>query len=746
MRFIFFISLTLLMIFPALFSHNNIRISYVSGYLYTLKKLLSKKTDSTNSKNNSVSSISVSFKSSGHNYFKSRLSKLTYNNNNNNSNSNISLSDTNISHNTEENKEESTLSDKEFDKVSTSDSESSDSINVDSNENSSSNMEPAYLKHLDEIKKRMKENNIDVYILINTDEHSSEFINDKDKKIHYLSNFSGASGTLIITQTKQILYVNALYELQAKNEVDPNVFTIGVSRANNKDEVFETIARLEFSTLAFDGKCTSIYFYNNLKEKIIDTYPEKEVNEIVIYKNDLNKIQRNDNINVIILEKSLIELHNHEINTKKVFIHDRIYNGACAGQKIDAVRINFAYKNKNVNNLLLSELDEIAYLLNLRGYDFKYTPLFYSYFYMHYDRKKGEIDRMVLFTNTNNLSEDALRHLNSINVELKEYEDVIQFLKENVSTKQAEHVTSKSCNKSDKNFVYDISLSHTINLMIYILFDKEKVLLQNSPVVEYRAVKNDVEIDNLKTAHILDALALLQFFHWCNEKRKTKALFIETEMSLQKKVDDFRATKKNYISPSFHTISAIGSNAAIIHYESTEETDTKISPSIYLLDSGGQYLHGTTDVTRTTHFGHPTSAEKKAFTLVLKGHLHLRRVIFSDYTNSISLDFIARQYLYNECLEYMHSTGHGVGVFLNVHESGCSISFARGTYLKPFMVLSNEPGYYKEDEFGIRIENMQYVVEKQKTDHTTFLTFQDLTLYPYDINLMDFTLLTHQEI
>uniref|UniRef100_A0A8C9HBE8 Xaa-Pro aminopeptidase n=1 Tax=Piliocolobus tephrosceles TaxID=591936 RepID=A0A8C9HBE8_9PRIM len=211
-------------------------------------------------------------------------------------------------------------------------------------------------------------------------------------------------------------------------------------------------------------------------------------------------------------------------------------------------------------------------------------------------------------------------------------------------------------------------------------------------------------------------------------------------------LDAFRSTKQNYVSPSFHTISAIGSNAAIIHYEATEETDTKISPSIYLLDSGGQYLHGTTDVTRTTHFGHPNSEEKKAFTLVLKGHLHLRRVIFTDYTNSTALDFIARQYLYNEYFDYMHGTGHGVGVFLNVHESGCSISISGGTALKPFMVLSNEPGYYKENEFGVRIENMQYVVDKNQVDSTKFLTFEDLTLYPYDKNLMDFTLLTHQEI
>ncbi|CAG9473796.1 aminopeptidase P, putative [Plasmodium vivax] len=619
---------------------------------------------------------------------------------------------------------------------------------------------PPIEERLANLKKVMQENNIDVYILINSDEHNSEIINDKDKKIFYLSNYSGADGILILTKDKQIMYVNALYELQANKELNHDIFSLRISKITNRDEIYETIASLEFNNIAVDGKNTSVAFYEKLKSKIESTYPGKTVEEKVIYENDMNQIVKNENINFLILEKSLVDLKDYQVNNKLVFIHDRKFNGACSGEKLEKLRQIFSFENKNVDKLLLSELDEIAYILNLRGFDYTFSPLFYGYLYFEFNREKDDFEKMILFTVSKNLSESSIRHLNTVNVTVKEYETVVEYLRDNVSSKtmaltkvgnevgavKAPPSKELPIKESDSQKKYEISLSPYINLMIYMLFNKDKILLEKSPVLHMKAVKNDVEIENMKEAHVLDALALLQFFHWCDEKRKTKELFNETEMSLKNKVDYFRSTKPNFIFPSFATISASGPNAAVIHYEVTDSTNAKITPGIYLLDSGGQYLHGTTDVTRTTHFGEPTAEEKKIYTLVLKGHLRLRKVIFASYTNSMALDFIARESLFKHFLDYNHGTGHGVGLFLNVHEGGCSIGPTAGTPLKPAMVLSNEPGYYLENKFGVRIENMQFVISKKNTDNTEFYSFEDLTLYPYEKKLLDFSILTAEEI
>ncbi|ETW15930.1 hypothetical protein PFUGPA_04076 [Plasmodium falciparum Palo Alto/Uganda] len=597
---------------------------------------------------------------------------------------------------------------------------------------------------LEELRTIMKKNKIDVYILINSDEHNSEIINEKDKKIVKITNYSGADGILIVTKDKPILYVNALYELQAMNELDQNLFTLRISRIDNRDEIFETISSLEFNTIAFDGKNTSVVFYEKLRKALLNAYPKKKIVEKIIYNNNFDDVNKKDDENVLnflVLEKSLVEIKDYPVNNKTLYIHDRKYNGACAGEKIDKLKQSLMYDIKNVDNLLLSELDEIAYLLNLRGYDYQYSPLFYSYLLFQFDREEQDFSKIVFFTTVKNLPADVKNLLEINKVIVKEYEEIVPYLRDVVIPSIPKH------NDDNPDFKkYDISLSPYINLMIYKLFDRKNVLLQNSPVVKMKAVKNDVEIDNMKQAHILDGLALLQFFHWCEQKRKTKELFNETEMSLRHKVDYFRSTKKNFIFPSFSTISASGPNAAVIHYECTDKTNATIKPAIYLLDSGGQYLHGTTDVTRTTHFGEPTAEEKRIYTLVLKGHLRLRKVIFASYTNSSALDFIARENLFNNFMDYNHGTGHGVGLTLNVHEGGCSIGPVGGAPLKKNMVLSNEPGYYMKDKFGVRIENMQYVISKEITDTTEYLSFDDLTMYPYEKKLLDFSLLTNQEI
>ncbi|CRH01382.1 aminopeptidase P, putative [Plasmodium relictum] len=630
--------------------------------------------------------------------------------------------------------------------------EKSDIKRVTRNISKNNEMKP-YIARLEELKNVMKRNNIDVYILMNNDEHNSEVINDKDKKIYYLSNYSGDDGTLIITQDKQIMYVNPLYELQANIELDKDIFTLKIMRIGNLDEMYETISSLQFNNIAFDGKNTGVGFFEKLRNSIARRYSNKKIEEKVIYGNNFDHLKQNNNINLLILENSLIEIKDFEVNTKSVFIHDLKFNGSSVSEKINKMKHYFIEENKNVNNLLISELDEIAYFLNLRGYDYKFSPLFYSYLLFQFNRQKNNFDKIILFTIVNNLTEEVKDYLKKNNIIIKDYENVIEYLRDNISTKIKNKndnktvidLTGDNCN--NKEIInYDISLSPYINLIIYMLFDKKNVLLEKSPIVNMKAIKNDIEIENMKEAHILDALALLQFFHWVNEKKKSKELFNETEISLKNKIDYFRSTKKNFLFPSFTTISAIGSNAAIIHYMPTETSNTRISPSVYLLDSGGQYLHGTTDVTRTTHFGEPTEEEKKAYTLVLKGHLQLRKVIFASYTNSLALDFMARSYLFKNYMDYSHGTGHGVGLSLNVHEGGCSISPVTGTPLKKNMVLSNEPGYYLENKFGFRIENMQYVISKKKKENTEYLSFNDLTLYPYEKKLLDFSILNQEEI
>ncbi|KAI4836741.1 aminopeptidase P [Plasmodium brasilianum] len=768
------------MVFHLNFLYKGNRINYVSACINVIRNFSSSKANSINNiiNTNGTSSAGCTNSTNSTNSANSANSTNNFSNDFNNRDNNFDLSNQEkISGNFFKQKFRKIIEQSnKYLSEEKKDHTGEELYTMNSSSNNDNTMMKPYMERLNELKKIMKEKKIDMYILINNDEHNSEIINDKDKKIYYLSNYSGADGILIITQEQNILYVNTLYELQAQNEIDHSVFTLKISRITNKEEIFETISSLKFNNVAFDGKCTSVSFYEKLKTKVEDTYPDKTIEEKVIYEKDsIDDITNRDNlINFLILEKSLVEIKiPHDTGDKSIYIHERKFNGACAGEKIEKLRQHFAFDNKVVDKLFISELDEIAYILNLRGYDYKYSPLFYSYLYFEFNRENSDFDKIILFTTSKNLTPGAIRHLNTIHVTVMEYETVVEYLRDNVSSKTKLNkgdsnndsatstaltansnssvvVTGSQLNSrrnSTEEKTYEISLSPFINLIIYMLFDKEKILLQKSAIVDMKAVKNDVEIDNMKEAHVLDALALLQFFHWCDEKRKTKELFNETEISLKNQIDHFRSTKQNFLFPSFTTISAIGSNAAVIHYECTEATNTKISPSIYLLDSGGQYLHGTTDVTRTTHFGEPTAEEKRIYTLVLKGHLHLRKVIFTNYTNSMALDFLARENLFKHYFDYNHGTGHGVGLFLNVHEGGCSISPAAGTPLKPSMVLSNEPGYYMENKFGVRIENMQYVISKKRTDNNLeFLSFEDLTLYPYEKKLLDFSILTTDEI
>lgn len=604
----------------------------------------------------------------------------------------------------------------------------------------------------------MEKHKVDMYVLFNTDEHNSEMINAKDKKIYFLTNFSGTGGTLIVTKTgKSILFVATLFELQVFREVDTNMFDIIIETKSNRDAWIEEIIKRKPNTIAVDGKATPLGNYDKLLVFLNGkSNPFMKVKKEFVFNNDFSKITvKEDTQLLLMLEKSLINI-NDKVNEKPIFILEVKYCGLAVEQKLEKIK-DFFEEEPEIKYLLVSNLDEIAYILNLRGYDFPYTPVFYAYLLFEYNREKKDFEKIVLFTRKKNVNHTVEKYLRKNKIVVEEYETFLQYIKNNMADKVNEkfipttdkqtdsdkEITKKSLDDEDPELIL---LDMSISAMVYYFFKDSEIYLYDTPIKMMKAIKNETEIANMLEAHILDAIALLRFFTWVDIKKKNNLLFQETELSLSHKVDEFRSQRPEFISLSFPTISAIGKNSAVIHYEPTKESNCVITPSMYLLDSGGQYLSGTTDVTRTTHFGVPTPMEKKAYTLVLKGHLRLRKVIFPPYVDSKALDFLARSYLTQHYYDYKHGTGHGVGQVLSVHEVGYNIAPYGGTFLEENMVVSNEPGVYFENQFGVRLENMQYVVNEEAKGHPGFMAFVDLTLYPYDTNLFDFNLLTKEEI
>ena len=545
-----------------------------------------------------------------------------------------------------------------------------------------------FSSRLQKIKKILAQQKIDHFILPNSDEFFLEYLPENEKRIEYLSGFTGSNATIIIGQDKCQFFTDGRYTLQAKQELnshDYEIFNIATT------PLFTWLqSNLKKSKIiAIDAKLFSINFVRVL-QKIVDECSAKLV---FIDSNPVDKIW-SERINAL---------------SSKIFFHDLSCSGEDSKHKrkkiIDAL---------NADAILFNRPESICWLLNIRASDVEFTPLLAAYAILF---KDGKVD---LFVDENRLDKKTKAKLRDVNFIQPSCVDL----------------RIPALHKQLKKIQIDPAAT---NFWLYkIILDKLQVVEKADPAMLLKACKNKIEIEGAIKAHEIDGLAVTKFLYWI-EKNQGQI----DELEAEQKLLELRQQDSNFLYPSFRSISSFAANGAVIHYHSSLKTNKKISGnSLYLIDSGGQYPQGTTDITRTVAIGKPSKEMIDDFTLVLQGHIALAMAKFPQGTTGVQLDALARTPLWSAGKDYDHGTGHGVGSFLSVHEGPCSISKRGNSELAAGMILSNEPGFYKENAYGIRIENLILV---EKTADNRFLNFRTLTLAPFDPNLINFKLLSLKE-
>ncbi|XP_017553779.2 xaa-Pro aminopeptidase 2 isoform X1 [Pygocentrus nattereri] len=557
-----------------------------------------------------------------------------------------------------------------------------------------------------QLRAAMKPHNISAYIIPGTDAHLSEYIAPYDARLAWMSGFSGSAGTAVVTQDKAVLWTDSRYWVQAERQMDCNwelERDVSVSSITNW-LIKET---KEGDEVGFDPFLFSVDTFAAYKTKlapakrVLTSIPDNLVDEIWSERPPLPP-------------DSLTRLPDEFI--------ERTWQN-----KVDQIRGQMMDNPYKPTALLLSALDETAWLFNLRGNDIPFNPFFYSYTLLTFDK-------IWLFVHTERVTEELKVYLNSSCdtlhcVQLLNYDSVREHLMKYLE---------------EPGVRVWVGTEYT-NQALYELITPEGKLLQStySPVLTTKAVKVDTEQRILREAHIRDAVAVMQLLLHL-ERAVPEGM--ETELTAAEFVNECRSKQKYSRGPSFETISASGPNAALAHYSPSKETARQLRvDEMYLVDSGGQYLDGTTDITRTVHWGKPTALQKDAFTRVLKGNIEISRTIFPAGTKGVNIEMLGRRALWEVGLNYGHGTGHGVGNYFGVHEwpvgfQSNNIPFQEG------MFTSIEPGYYKENDFGIRIEDIA-LARSIKTEHgNNYLTFETVSLVPYDRKLINTTILSLEQL
>jgi len=534
----------------------------------------------------------------------------------------------------------------------------------------------------------MKENGIDAYVIPSADAHQSEYVADYWKSRQWISGFTGSAGTVVVTQQDAGLWTDGRYYIQAEKQLVGS----GIRLFRAADPGVPTY-REWIKNVLKDGDCVgldgSLFSVDSIREM------EKEFSN--------KKITLNT-------ERDLIgEIWEDRPALPKgtVFVHDVKYAGRSRAEKIDAVRREM--KSLGADHYLLTSLDDIAWLLNIRGSDIPNNPVVISNVVI-------SSDNCHLFVDPGKVPEKVRNELASDGIEILDYDDIKQLLRE-IKSEQSIMLDPAKTN---------MKLYKSINPGVKIIEHPNITTLQ-------KAVKNDVEIENIRKCLINDGVAMVKFIKWLKENIGKEEI---TEISAEEKLEEFRREQDLFVEPSFDTIAGYKDHAAMMHYKATPESQYTLKKEGFLLvDSGGQYLNGTTDITRTIVLGKLTDEEKRDFTLVLKGYLALDRAKFLHGSTGSNLDVLARRPIWEYGMDYKCGTGHGVGFFLNVHEGPQGISpTANKAKLEKNMIVTNEPGIYKEGKHGIRTENMMLVVEDEKTDSGQFMRFEAITYCPIDLD------------
>ena len=552
--------------------------------------------------------------------------------------------------------------------------------------------------HLEALRDLMRSKHIDAVIIPGTDPHQSEYPSEHWKFRDYVSGFTGSNGTAVVTLDDAGLWTDSRYFLQAAEQLEGSGFTLRKENIPGEPTVLEWLGEVldEDAVVGVDGRLFSLIEANRI--------------EMFCAQNGFMFAPDFRAAEAIWTDRPARPMN-------PAFVHDE----ALAGEDVDSKisRVVDALDAADADGLLIAALDEIAWLLNLRGSDVDYTPVVIAFAYVSEDER-------VLFIDSEKVTSEVKDHLKKYRVKIKDYDDIEKFLGK---------ISSTATVMVDPNRVSDALGQAMICNKTYMA----------SPVIALKGVKNECQIAGFRQAMLYDGAAMVRMMMWL-EQNVANGI---TEMDVDRRLQQERAAYASNRGDSFHMIAGYKDHGAIVHYEATDESAYTLAPEgLLLIDTGGQYLEGTTDITRTISLGNPTAAEKHDYTLILKGHLALARAVFPKGTMGVQLDVLARGPLWNEGMTYLHGTGHGVGHFLGCHEGPQSIRMeANPTPLELGMVTSNEPGIYKTGEYGIRTENLLLCVPACSNEEWgEFYKFESLTLFPYDTTLMDMDMLNREEV
>ncbi len=546
----------------------------------------------------------------------------------------------------------------------------------------------------------MKKQGVSACIIPGTDPHASEYIADFWKEREWISGFDGSAGTAVVTLEKAALWTDSRYFLQAAEQLAGTGFEL------MKQGLPETLDILPWlGTQLKSGERVGV----NQQMFSFNAYGAMQ-SELALYNLSLVSID---------LVSLVWTADRPALPTHPFFVFDVKYAGKTATEKLSLLRQEI--KKAHADVFVLSALDDIAWLYNIRGKDVDYNPVFIAYALV-------SNEKATLFIDSKKVTDETRSYLSSQNIELADYNDINKALKA-ISPDKSVLIDGAKLNRS---LFEAIPQGCTIRNAM-------------SPVFKLKSVKNEVEMAGVRHSMLKDGVALTRFFIWLEENVASGNL---TEISISDKLRDFRSKQENFVGESFGTIAGYAGHGAIVHYKATPQSDAKIkAENILLLDSGSQFLDGTTDITRTITLGNASDKQKSDYTKVLKGHITLALAKFPLGTRGSQLDILARKALWDDCLNYGHGTGHGVGHFLCVHEGPQNIRMDENPItLQPGMIISNEPGMYRSNEYGIRIENLIHVIAAEKTEFGQFLQFETLTLFPIDKQLIDKSLMTEVEI
>lgn len=562
------------------------------------------------------------------------------------------------------------------------------------------------------LRQKMEENGIDAYLVPTDDFHGSEYVGDYFKCRMFLTGFTGSAGTALVTMDGAWLWTDGRYFLQAQEELKDSTVSLMKAGEDGVPTIEQFVAeRLgEGDVLGFDGRSM--------------TAGKGDRFERILKKNGAG-VMVSKNGSPLDLAGEIWK-DRPALSCEKVWSLDIGYSGKTRTDKLKELRASM--EEKKCGYHILTSIDDIAWLLNLRGSDIACNPVFLSYLIV-------TPDNVLLFAQAEAFDEEIIRSLEDDGVFLKGYNDIYSYVN------AIPEKTRVLLDSSLVNYTIWTSLGHVI-----------RVDSQN-PTMLAKAVKNPVEMKHMREAHIKDGVAVTRFMYWLKKRMASyDPAYPETELSAADILLAFRREQDHFLDLSFETIAAYGPHGAVIHYSPTPDTDIPLEAKSFLLvDSGGQYLEGTTDITRTFACGPLTEEEKEYYTRVLKGNLNLASAVFRYGATGTTFDYLARSPLWEIGKDYNHGTGHGVGFLLNVHEAPNSFSYkpmqGRRTpcVFEEGMVTSDEPGFYLEGRFGVRCENLLLCVEAEKNEYGRFMKFETLTMVPWDLDAVVPDLLTERE-